>query len=54
MMFHLMIEKIRYSTLKQVSLIFLRLLAGGVFVYASVDKILHRDQSGGSTLTNAS
>jgi len=49
-----MIEEIRSSTLKQATLIFLRLLAGGVFVYASVDKILHRDQSGGNTLTNAS
>ena len=54
MMFHLMIEKIRYSTLKQASLIFVRLLAGGVFVYARVDKILHRDQSGDRTLINVS
>lgn len=51
--FHLMIEEIRYSMPKQASLIFHRLLAGRVFIYASVDKILHLDQSGGRSLTNA-
>jgi len=51
--FHLMIEEIRYSMPKQASLIFHRLLAGRVFIYASVDKILHLDQSGCRSLTNA-
>ena len=37
-------QKGAVSRLEQATLILFRLLAGGVFIYASVDKILHPDQ----------
>jgi len=39
-----MMRNNRYRLIKHAALILFRLLAGGVFVYASVDKILHPDQ----------
>lgn len=39
-----MIRKSLFSRLERTVLILIRLLVGGVFIYASVDKILHPDQ----------